>query len=245
MSFSTAVEKRQSRRVSISLSTLVKANESQDASWKEITDVTSVSMNGAGFHLRRECRVGQLLSLIIPMPQRLRCYDYEKQLYRVWGLVQHCSRVSGEDSADDYYVGVAFIGKDAPGGYDENPTQSYRLVGMGEDGLWKIEKAERAFVNRRHPRFWTSIDVSLGVLDEQEEVLTDEKTQTENISLSGAAVYSNLEVSVGDFIKFTSDTHNFAALAVVRNRKTEEDKPSKLHLEFVDASFPVEGIKVN
>ncbi|MDQ3800328.1 MAG: PilZ domain-containing protein [Acidobacteriota bacterium] len=249
---SPVAEKRQTGRASISLSSVVKGRESKDSFWKEVTEVTSVSATGAGFQLRRECRAGQLLSLMIPMPPRLRCYDYEKQLYRVWGLVQHCSpisSVSGENSGGgsaDYYVGVAFIGKDAPPDYFENPSQSYRLSGIGEDGLWKIARAERAFVNRRHARFWTSIDVSIGVLDpRQEMVIQDEKTRTENISLSGAAVYSNLEVNVGDFVKFTSDTYNFDALAVVRNRRARPDEPSKLHLEFVDANFPVEGIAVN
>jgi hypothetical protein len=247
---SPATENRQTKRASISLSGVVKGRESKDSFWKEVTEVSSVSANGAGFQLRRECRVGQLLSLIIPMPQRLRCYDYEKQLYRVWGLVQHCSPVSsasGENpGGGNYYVGVAFIGRDAPADYFENPSQSYRLTGIGEDGLWRVAKAERAFVIRRHPRFWTSIDVSIGVLDQRQEiVIQDEKTRTENISLSGAAVYSSLEVNVGDFVKFTSDTYNFDALAVVRNRKTGADEPPKLHLEFVDASFPVEGIAVN
>lgn len=245
MSFLTVMEKRQSKRVSVSLSALVKAKASKDSAWKEVTDVTSVSGGGAGFELRRECQVGQLVSLIMPMPPYLRCYDYDKELYRIWGLVQHCSPVSNENSSGGYYVGVAFIGKDAPAGYEENPRQSYRLTGLGKDGLWNIEKADRAFVNRRHPRFWTSIDVSIGVLDEREEIIYDEQTQTENISLSGAAVFSNLEVSVGDLVKFTSDEHNFAALAVVRNRKMVVDEPSRLHLEFVNASFPVEGIEVN
>lgn len=243
---SPVIEKRQTSRVSISLSSAVEVNESKDSAWKEAAVVTSISANGAGFHLRRECKVGHLVLMTIPMPLRLRCYDYEKQLYRVWGLVQHCSPVSGEGAEEeDYHVGVAFIGRDAPEDYEENPQQSYRLSGIGENGLWKVEKAERAFVIRRHPRFWTSIDVSLGVLNEQEMVVEDEKTQTENISLSGAAVYSTLDVNVGDFVKFTSDTHNFDALAVVRNRKTDEDQPARLHLEFINASFPVEGIAIN
>jgi hypothetical protein len=243
---SPVIEKRQTSRVSLSLSSVVEVNESKDSSWKEAAVVTSISMSGAGFHVRRECRVGQLVSLTIPMPLRLRCYDYEKQLYRVWGLIQHCSPVSGEGAEEgDYYVGVAFIGKEAPEDYEENPQQSYRLSGIGKDGLWKVEKAERAFVIRRHPRFWASFDVSIGVLDEREMVVEDEQTQTENISLSGAAVFSTLNVSVGDFVKFTSDMHNFDALAVVRNRKETEDQPARLHLEFVNASFPVEVIRIN
>lgn len=243
---SPAVEKRQTSRLSLSLSGVVKVRESKDSFWKEAAVVTSVSINGAGFHVRRKCRVGQLVSVAIPMPLRLRCYDYKKRIYSIWGLVQYCSPVSVEGAEeDDYHIGVAFIGKDAPTDFRENPEQSYRLSGIGEDGLWKVQKAERSFVTRRHVRFWASIAVSISVLDEQEIVIEDEQTQTENISFSGAAVYSNLDANIGDYVKFTCEAHNFDALAIIRNRKTGTDNRSKLHLEFVNARFPVEGIEVN
>ena len=69
-----------------------------------------MSRSGAGFYLDRKCEVGRLISLTMPMPKHLRCYDFEKELYRVWGLVQHCSPATGgADSA--FHVGVAFAGK--------------------------------------------------------------------------------------------------------------------------------------
>ena len=177
----------------------------------------------------------------MPMPRHLRCYDRDKELYRVWGLVQHCSQLSG-DGNSGYHVGVAFVGKKSPASYAENPLQSYRISGMSENGTWKIVEAQTSFVVRRHPRFWVSLEVSLSALDADENIIADKSATTDNISLSGAAVFSTLNVSVGESVKFNCRKHDFSALAIVRNRKTSEYELPKLHLEFIDAEFPMEKV---
>ena len=235
------IEKRRSDRISLSLSAVVKAKPSRDDFWKETIDLISISRSGAGFYLEKECQVGQLLSLIMPMPRHLRCYDHDKELYRVWGLVQHCSPVSGDGNAG-YHVGVAFVGKKSPASYADNPLQSYRIAGMSEEGTWKIVEAQTSFVVRRHPRFWISLEVSLSALDADENIISDKSAATENISLSGAAVFSTLKVDVGDSVKFNCRKHDFSALSIVRNRKTSEYELPKLHLEFIDAEFPMEKV---
>ena len=232
---------RTAERVSTSLSATVKFKEGKDDFWKESTQTISVSRNGAGFFLQRKCQVGQLLSLIIPLPRDLRCYDNEKELYRVWGLVQHCNPVE-TDEVSGFYVGVAFIGKNVPAGYKDNPAQSYNICGMTEDGLWKIAETGRAFVHRKNPRFWTLLEVSLELLDAEDEDLSREKTITENISVCGAAVYSNLNLKIDDCVLFASKAHDFSALAVVRYIQNETDDRPKVHLEFINAKFPVEKI---
>lgn len=234
-------EKRRSDRISLSLSAVVKARYSREDFWKETTDLISISRSGAGFYLENECQVGQLVSLLIAMPRHLRCYDHEKELYRVWGLVQHCSPVSG-DVSEGYHVGVAFIGKKPPKSYTENPIQSYRIVGMNEDGTWRIVEALASFVVRRHHRFWISLEASLSALDPEDNFISDESAATENISLSGAAVFSGLKVDVGESVKFNSKNPEFSVLAIVRNRQISDNKLPKLHLEFIDAEFPIEKI---
>jgi hypothetical protein len=236
-----ANQNRRGDRFSLSLSAVVKAKESKDTFWKQNTDLISMSRSGAGFYLERKCEVGQLVSLMMPMPRHLRCYDAEKELYRVWGLVQHCSPVSG-DGQTEYHVGVAFIGKNAPPSYNENPLQSYRIAGMNEDGTWRIVEAKKAFVVRRHHRYWAQIEVFLAAHDAEKNLITDETAKTENISLSGAAVISTLNVDVGDSVNFNSIPHNFSALAIVRNRQISENDPPRLHLEFINSDFPIEEL---
>lgn len=222
------------------LYTVVKGRE-DDEQWKEVADLVSISATGAGFYLARECKVGNLVSLMIPLPAHLRCYDHEKELYRVWGLVQHCQLISGDD-INGYHVGVAFIGKRAPASYDRDPAQSYRICGMSEDGLWKIEDARTPFKARRHIRYWKTIDLYLAQLDSRKQSIGGERTVTENISKSGAAVFSTLDVEVGDRVKFISEEYDFSGLAVVCNRQVGDDDRARLHLQFVENTFPVETL---
>jgi hypothetical protein len=237
-------EKRQSGRNSLSLTAIVKAKENKDTFWKQTTELISLSRSGAGFYLERKCEIGSLVSLMIAMPKHLRNYDFEKELYRVWGLVQHCIPVAGSDDSA-FHVGVAFAGKNPPQSYKENPFQSYRIAGITEDGTWKIVEAKTGFVVRRHPRFQAQIEVFLSAQDENRNLITDETAQTENISVSGAAVFSNLNVNVGDSVNFDCISHNFSALAIVRNCRTEEGElPKKIHLEFINADFPIEKINL-
>ena len=234
-------EKRRTDRISLSLSAVVKAKQSREEFWTETINLISISRSGAGFYLQKECQIGQLLSLLMPMPRHLRCYDRDKELYRVWGLIQHCSPVSGNDKSS-FHVGVAFVGKQVPPSYTENPLQSYRISGMNEDGTWRIVEAQTSFVVRRHPRFWIPLEVSLSALDEQENIISDESAEVENISLSGAAVFSELNIDVGESVKFNCQEYDFSALAIVRNRQMRGFDLPRLHFEFIDAEFPIEKV---
>lgn len=221
---------------------VVKAKEEGGKSWKETAEVISVSATGAGFYMKRQCKAGNLVSLMVPLEPHLRCYDHEKELYRVWGLVQHCHKVTSDDPG--YHVGVAFIGKTPPDSYREDPTQSYRICGMNDDGLWKIRESAREFKPRKDPRFYTAVDHYLAVVDGQKTSLKGERATTENISKSGAAVVTSLDVNVGDRVKFISEQHDFSGLAVVCNRKDGTDGKARLNLQFVENSFPIERVKI-
>lgn len=238
-----APENRRGGRIGLALTAVVRAKENHETYWKETTDLVSISRSGAGFYLKRHCDVGRLVSLIMPMPRHLRAHDRERELYRVWGLVQHCSPVYGAGTSS-FHVGVAFIGRHVPPSYHENPAQSYRICGMQEDGTWKVVEAKSDFVVRRHPRYWISIQTALSVLDDDKNMLTDEKAVTENISASGAAVFTSLDVNVGDSVTLDCDLHDFASMAVVRNRRDADNGKAKLHLEFIGKSFPIGDVKI-
>ena len=113
---------------------------------------------------------------------------------------------------------------------------------MNEDGIWKIVEAKTDFVVRRHPRHWISLEVLLSAWDDDGKLVLDETAKTENISLSGAAVFSNMKIDVGDSVTFDSIPHNFSSLAVVRNRQTAEHELPRLHLEFINEEFPIEEL---
>jgi hypothetical protein len=238
MTTTTQLEKRENCRGTLAITAFVKGTDEHQMMWKVSADLISLSRTGAGFYIDRKCSVGQLVSMLLPMPRHLRCYDQNQEKYRIWGLVQHCNHYTGEDG-EVYHVGVAFVGKNAPSSYNRNPLQSYRISGMNQDGIWKIVEASSAFVTRRYPRYWVPLEVSLSALDTDENLIADEGVKTENISQSGAAMWTTLKVEVGDSVKFTCPAHNFSTLAVVRNRQAREYELPKLHLEFIDDRFPV------
>jgi hypothetical protein len=218
---------------------VVKAKEKRGEPWKEVADVLTVSATGAEFILPRDRKVGQLVALLLPLPAHLRCYDHDKDLYRVWGLVQHCTPLKKQDS---FHIGVAFVGKDPPRSYERDPSQTYRVCGMRENGLWKIDEAQTPFKLRKDPRHRKCIQFYLALLDGKRIDIGGEHTSTENISRSGAAVYSTLEISVGDRVKFISEQYDFSGLAVVCNKEVTQDKRTRIHLHFVENAFPIEAL---
>lgn len=220
---------------------VVKIRNEEGKLCKATGEVISASPTGAGFYVDRECKPGRLVQMMIPIEPHLRSYDHEKELYRIWGLVQHCQKLPGEAAAA-YHMGVAFIGKDAPQSYHDDPMQSYRICGMNDDGLWKVQEALREFKPRKDPRYPTAVDHYLAVVDNKNASLKGERTTTVNVSKSGAAVITTLDLNVGDRVKFISESFDFSGLAVVCNRRDSKDGKRQLSLQFVGAAFPVERL---
>ncbi len=227
---------RNTARIYNAASTLVKGKAADNSVWTEQTEAVSFSRNGTGFLLNRDVNAGQLLSLIIPLPKHFRAYDHDREFYRVWGIVQHCHYLA---ESERYQVGVAFVGRRSPVDHQLDSQKWYRIVGMGEDGLWKIGESNRPFVTRKHVRFPAQFEVSLATLDDEGNPKTSTDSVTENISLRGAAVLSSLNVNIGDGIRFTMEKPEFSVLAVVRQIRTHNKDTDRIHLEFVTANFPI------
>jgi len=223
------------------LTAVVKGKDEKFKAWSESSEVTSLSSSGAGLFIPVPCPIGRLVSLMLPMPLEMRRYDLEKRLYRVWGLVQYCHEAVNGPAG--YHVGVALIGKDAPESYTQDPMQSYRVCGMRKSGLWKIEELDNSFQQRTSARYWNSIDGTISLMDDKMKSRAQESVVTENISESGAAVFSELRVAVGDRIKFQTHSPSFSSLSVVRDRRIGVDDRMRIHLEFVENPFPILEIK--
>ncbi len=234
-------ELRNSNRVELELEAVVQIKDGPDENWKEITEISTVSRNGAGFAISRECPIGRLLSIVLPMPRDLRAYDVDEKLYPVMGIVQNCYKTKVGDK-ELYYIGVAFIGKSIPDSFKADPTQSYRVDGMREDGMWRVVETKTQFKTRKHPRIWERLEVSLTLLRPETKSVEKETTVTQNIGAKGVSVESGLNAKVGDKIKFQCKDMDFFSMAVVRNRKLAQNKPTTLHLEFTDGIFPIEKI---
>ncbi len=234
-------DNRVTSRSTTDLRAVVKLKDSEDDGWRETTKVTTVSRNGAGFTLARECSVGRLLTIVLPMPREFRAYDLDSELYPVMGIVQNCYR-SNIDGTIVYHIGVGFIGKNVPQSFRDNPKQNYRIEGMRPDGMWQVVEAGQAFKARKHPRIWIRIPVTITLLRQDTRTSEKESTATQNVAASGVSVESQLDAHVGDKVKFACPALDYFSMAVVRNRKIETGKAPTLHLEFLDGSFPMDKL---
>ena len=236
-------ETRTFTRRPVRVPTIVHFRETEEDSWKELTQITTVTRSGAALVLSRPCPVGRLVSLVMQMPQELRAYDHNAPVYPMVGVVQNCY-ASTLDERPIYHVGVAFIGKDAPKEAESDPKKCYRIIDQTDDGLWEFIESDRDFQSRKNSRLWRRFKVTVSLPDElggrKEQVFTRE------VSSGGMSVWGPLDVNVGDRVKVSCKQYDFDATALVRNRTEHEsdDTKSLVHMEFEGAEFPVARISV-
>lgn len=228
-------------RVPSELKTIVQVKEGVEDAWKEVTKVLTVSKNGAGFTLTRPVLVGRLVTLVMPLDPELRAYDKKKEVYPVMAIVQYCNAAT-VDGEIRYHVGVGFVGKNVPESYKTDPRQNYRICGMKQDGLWSISEAELQFKNRRQPRYWISVPLTISLLQRPGNPGGREETTTKNICAGGISALCSLPAGIGDKVKVACKELDFYSLAVVRNRKSQQGEVPTLHLEFIDNQFPIEDV---
>lgn len=238
--------KRIRERLELKLPVRITCRETADFKWVEITRLTDVTPFGAGFTLKRPTEKGRLLHMTIPMPRQLRVFDHVEDQYRVWGLVRYLkATVNKADKSPLFTVGVAFIGKRAPRGYDEDPTRRFEIAGSAAESLVTVEgidtvvKHQAGRDNRVHTRHNMPIDMLLEVLDEKGNLAHSENTVTENISLNGATLFTSLSLPVGRFVRLNSSQYQLTVHAVIRSTSTGADGIPRIHVEFIDKEWPL------
>ena len=211
-----------------------------------MTRLVDVTPFGARFPLPRPIDIGRLLQLTAAMPRQLRVFDHVEDQYRVWAIVRNLKFLEPATQKDALLeVGVAFIGKRPPRSYDENPARRYEIQQRKlESAMWAARDDsvdQLAEVNtddkRKESRQMIPVDVVIDVF-EGDKLVKKEETVTENISRTGAAVFTTMEVRPGTFVKVTSDRYNITVLGVVRARRRGADGIMRLHLEFVGREWP-------
>lgn len=249
---STVTDKnnRRIQRYELALPVRVDVKVDSQFSWNEITRLEDISAFGAAFNLKRPVKRGRLLMMSVPMPRQLRCYDYLEPQYRIWALVRRCQPLGTNPGAERYAVGTAFIGKHPPNSFQENPSKLYDLSHRDDGGLWQLtdadpnpDESELPSYLRRHTRFSIPETLLLEMLDENGDVAASEVTVSENVSLGGASVFTTFDVDPGSFMRVKSERHNITIISIVRGKRLGTDGVVRLHLEFIDHLFPLEGIE--
>ena len=226
-------EARTAPRTPVSIEAVIVVKESITESWKEVTTITGVSKNGAGLTLSKPCAVGRLVSLVSATPTELRCYDHVTPLYATMGIVQHCyAAYEGDETV--YHIGIGFIGKQMPESYKQDPCTNYRISGMHKSGMWMVTPTDAAFKQRKEPRYWLSVPVTLTYTRKEDRAIFRDSTVTLNLAAGGASVATHLDVPVGEKIKFAYKEGNFYTIAEVKGRRFKKGEVACLHLEFLE-----------
>jgi len=241
--------KRLRERIKLALPVRVVCRESAGHEWVEMSRLVDVTPFGARFSLSHPTEVGRLLQLTLPMPRQLRCFDHVEDQYRVWAVVRHITPHTEAEGQLRYDVGVAFTSKHPPASYVRDPATRYTIESISaENNLWKVREAEKEQTSGDAPRsketrLYMALPVSVELFDEEGRVTASEQTVTENISRRGAAVWTTLKAERGRFVRLTSMDSGLSILAAVRGVRTGHDGIPRLHLEFVDKQWPLEGLE--
>jgi len=245
-------EHRRIQRISLPLPVRVEVKVDKTVSWNEITRLSDVSAFGAGFSLKRPIKRGRIVLMTVPMPRQLRSYDYGEPQYKIWGLVRRCLSIGRDPSTPEYAIGVAFVGKKPPPDYLEHPSMLYDVSHREAEGggFYHLVGADLTVNDsdlpselRKQTRYHIPESLKIEKVDQAGNVLATETTVTENVSLGGASVFTTLQVEKGDFLRVTSDRFNVTILSVVRGFRLGHDNIPRVHVEFIDRFFPLEGIE--
>jgi hypothetical protein len=236
--------KRIRERLELKLPVRVRCREAANLEWTEITRLIDVTPFGAGFTLKRPIEKGRLVHMTIPMPRQLRVFDHVEDQYRVWALVRYVRPTAPPGSVTLLFeVGVAFIGKRPPRSYEEDPSKRYEIGNVTSDQLNAIAEwtpDELASSDKRtRTRHNIPVDMLIETFNDKGEVEQSEHTVTENISQTGAAIYTTLTLPVGRFIRLSSEQYKLAVYAAVRGLSMGPAGVPRIHVEFVDREWPL------
>ena len=235
--------KRIRERLELKLPVRVRCRETADLEWTEITRLIDVTPFGAGFTLKRPVEKGRLLHMTIPMPRQLRVFDHVEDQYRVWALVRYVRKTSAAGAAQQFEVGVAFIGKHPPRSYEENPAKRYEIGSLIPGQLDTVEDWAPVELSASDKRLQTRhnipVDMLIETFKDNGEVEFSEHTVTENISQKGAAIYTTLDLPPGRFIRLTSEQFKLSVYAAVRGHSMGPAGVPRIHVEFIDREWPL------
>jgi hypothetical protein len=223
----------------------VTCRETLSYEWVEMSRLVDVTPFGARLRLKRPTETGRLVLLTMAMPRQLRCFDHVEDQYRVWSLVRNLTMLDLKTHHGSIIeIGVAFVGKRPPESFKKDPATRYDIANL-QSGMWCVQEESSELLaeidatdKRKESRHTIPTEITIEVFGDDRQSPQTESTVTENLSRSGAAVFTALELERGRFVKM-STRDGIEVLAVVRNRIIGADGIARLHLQFVGSEWPL------
>jgi hypothetical protein len=217
-------ERRRQPRLALTMPVRVSGFAADGQPWTEMSTLKDATASGAAFLLKHPITRGHVLHLSLPLPKRFRSYDLGEASYHVYALVR-----SANPQPPGHRVGVMFLGKHPPRGFDKEPAALYLLPNDAPPA------------RTRERRTCSRLDVFVNVRLTRLEGLSgpqEERTIAENIGRHGARVMSSLPVGTGEVLRFTEIDGGFETRAQVRNLYVGPDNIPRLNLHFLDQPAP-------
>src|SRR5262245_31548753 len=114
-------EKRLRTRLRVSMPIQVTGRSPDGEKFGEICQTLDAPAFGLAFTIQSDVEGGTVLYLSMRMPRKLRLYDLAKDIYQIYAQVQHVNEVA----EGVYEIGVSFLGKTAPPGYESYQTAEF------------------------------------------------------------------------------------------------------------------------
>lgn len=214
-------DRRKDPRRHFTLPVRVQGHDPNGTAWEEMTQSEDACFGGISFPLKHQAFIGQALNLSLPLPKAFRQYSLSDASYRVYGLVRDIYTMPAS-----VRVGVMFLGKNPPRGYEANPGGRYLLPNDAPPA-----PKERRGSNR------VDVFVNLKLMRSNGTVQT-EQTVTENLGRGGVRVMTSLPVNKGEIVLVEDSAGSFRLRAEVRNVFVGSDGVPRLNLRFIDGPAP-------
>ncbi len=240
-----------SKSIEVRIPVRVSGTHPKIGKWSEITSTTTLSASSARFPLDLSAEKGEILRLALPMPEKLRAYDFLDTQYIVWAIVTDIFDSEGNEMQESYRV--RFIGKTPPRSLQKNPNMRYAIQ-PSADGVDSslvpnfagssasvAEDPESDEKERQDSRLSIPDNINLE-LQLPDGTKQNEKTVMENVSRGGASIFTTLNAKKGDVVQIRSMQYDVTLNAIVRGKRTGSDEIPRIHVEFLDGSFPLEGL---
>jgi hypothetical protein len=211
-------DRRNEPRMSLVVPVQVKGFDPSGAAWDEMTMLGDTSFGGASLGLQHAVTPGQVLHLGLPLPKRFRQYDLTETSYHVWALVRNVSPGTARPR-----VGVYFLGKKPPHGFEQNPAGKYLLPS---------DPPPLAPDRRKFARLSIFLNLKLVRPDERGVGPREELTIAENLGRWGARVLTSLPLAKGEHVDIMEVGGDFRTTAEIRNVYIGQDRIPRLNLKF-------------
>lgn len=208
--------RRRHERFRLSIPARVNGFSAQADEWQEMTQSIDVSRGGVLLRLHRQVEEGMILFLTMPLPVKLRNYDYFDTSYSVYAIVRWVQSAENET----WLAGLEFLGDQPVSGFSE---QSASL------------SDHRSLPNRKVTKI-----VGIEYFDQALDYIKRESAFAENLNRDGMRVCVKEPPAQFELVRITSKPDSFESFATVTNRYVGTDGFERICLQFIDNEWPTD-----